>query len=388
MIARDISYDFPQAVYLIFGCLVLLGLCLHLFFYRRKAIKRFVPQNLQPILLIPRSESIFWGKSIAFFLIWIFAVISIMEPKGAGRYPENIKKDQQKEKQAKQEVKRKRKAHEIVFLIDASASMSVKDSRNEESRLSYAKDIADQTISRLNGERASLDAFTSEVIPLVPSTMDYFFLRMMVHETQINEGDTSGTDLLGTLEKVFKEQFSKPPSILKTLILLTDGGDNELETLQGAEKEQKINSLLNSLPNLEKQHMRIFTIGLGSKKGREIPGLKEEGKPVISALDDDLLIKLGDKGRGRYYMANQYSSVEIADNILALMTKESPFVEEEIVQKNIKMGEDQNLIYDLYYQFPLGIAILLLGLVLCLPESTFSKNKPGIVHSNYLEKDF
>ncbi len=85
----------------------------------------------------------------------------------------------------------------------------------------------------------------------------------MLKQLQINEGGVSGTSIAAALKDMHERYFSIPTSLIKTLVLLTDGGDTYLETLQGQARDSEINSMVNSLGNPEQNHLRVFTIGMG-----------------------------------------------------------------------------------------------------------------------------
>lgn len=382
MIPQDLSFDWPFASYFLFVVIPIFVLFLYLSHYRQEKISSFLSQTNRDSLLVPRSTLNFWGKTISLCLIWILASVSLMQPKGGERYPDELKEFSEEEillSKEKTEMRvRRRQPHEVIFLIDTSASMAVPDSRNHQSRLDYAKEIIDQISSQLTGETVSLYAFTSQVTRLVPATSDYLFLRLMVRQLSINEGEISGTDILEALNTIHQKYLKKPVSTLKTLIILTDGEDNGLQILQGSERQKLKESILNTLKNAQAFHLRVFTIGLGTKKGGVIPNLLYEGKTVVSALNEEILQELSRKGDGRYYLANDFSGIELASHLVKMMQRENPFAEEKRgheLQK--RLDEEQGnvpLVYDLYFQFALGIAILLLGLVMFLPDSYMLKS--------------
>ena len=77
-------------------------------------------------------------------LVWSLAAIAFMEPKGNGRYPPGATPPPQ-------EAEVRRLAHTVLFLVDASASMSVRDSRNNKSQ-STGSNIRHPHAPRWSGE--------------------------------------------------------------------------------------------------------------------------------------------------------------------------------------------------------------------------------------------
>ncbi len=268
----------------------------------------------------------FWAKAALFCLAWFLLTTALTQPMGVserGGENQNLKQ----------------KVNEVTFLIDASASMSVADTRTHKTRLEYAKEIADLIVSLLNGDKVSLYAFTSEPVKIVPSTFNTPFLRFILEQIQINEGGYVGTD--------FKKVLSKVVQSKKTYILLSDGGDTQLP---GGQRFKDIVSLIDDA--------RVFTIGMGSKEPSQVPGVEYKGKPVYSAEDEELLKAISKAGQGRYYFANEMTAMEIAQDIKRL-------IDQLGTDKTAAVSE---LIEKPYFQYPLALALLCLSLFLFLPD--------------------
>jgi Ca-activated chloride channel family protein len=366
MIPIDLDYELASAVYLLLASLIILYLCWHLYSVRSKEKAKLGAPEVLAVILEPRSSLTFWMKSLAMVILWICAVVALMGPKGNARYPEEAS-GLSKISQQNKTMEMRRPAHDVVFLIDASASMYVKDSRNGSSRLDLAKDIADQILSRLSGQNAALDAFTSELTQLSPLTLDYLFVRLMLRRIQINEGGIPGTDVKTAFEELMKQYFETPVQRLRTIILLSDGGDTLYESLEGEAKAQRKKEILSFLDRAERDHLRVFVVGMGSKQGEDVPGMTYQGQPVHSAIDEVLLAAISSHGRGEFYDANQRSAVDIADNIVKQMKQDNPYFE-----KTAWLGPSTSTnkfkVYDYYYQLPLAIAILWLLFVIFFPE--------------------
>ncbi len=368
MSPQDIRYGFPEAAYLFFAVPLFLWLFWSLFQYRLRRQMHFASPEILKVILIPRSSPLFWGKSLAFCFAWIFAALALMQPMGYGYYPAGTTSIQSSTHS--QQAVRQRKAHEIILLIDASSSMSIADSRNNTTRLSFAKEIADAIVSRLKGQTAALVAFTSQITQLAPPTTDYLFVRQMLRELLINEGGIPGTSLIDALKELRQRFFSEPSTLRKTVVLISDGGDTDIEASQGAEREKFIKRMLEPLEDSERNNLQVFTIGVGSVQGAAIPNISFEGKPVLSVLDADLLQKISKEGRGKYYFANEMSPINLAAEIVNAMGEESPAARKETLEQVTNREDD--LVHDFYYQIPLGLAILLLTGVLLLPDVSFN----------------
>lgn len=370
MIPADLHFAFPEGLYLFPFSIVLTALLWKLIHYRSHMIQKYFSKNVLDSIYEPRSLIHSLGKVVAYFLFWIFAMFALMQPEGNGRYALEGQKAAAGKREGGENVKVQRKAHDVIFLVDASASMSVKDTRTGVTRLEYAKDIVDQIISRLRGESVALYAFTSDTTQLSPLTMDYLFVRLVLRSMKINEGGLAGTDLVEALSNMRDAYFSKVLPKLTTLVLITDGGDTELEELHGEARKLQMQQILSLIPNPKEHRLRIFTIGVGTEQGKPIPGMEQNGKPVISGLDEELLKKLSQKGRGRFYFANHWTSPELAKDIIQKMNKDQAPLESFTMSRSselVKGGDD--LVYDHFFQYPLGVAIFLLIWILFFPES-------------------
>lgn len=368
MLPFDLHYIWPNGVYLTLFIFLFLSLYGWLFLHRQRKRALFIPS-----LVVEGSPSFYWLRVALLCGCWVCATIALMQPIGQGHYLEGAMAAE-----GRVEIPSpKRKAHDVILLIDASGSMGVMDSRLGTSRLEYAKEIADQIIAALTGESAALYAFTSQVDELSPMTLDAFFLRMMLQQISINQGGGTGTNLFEAIAKVKKEYFAAPSPKLKTLILISDGGDTAIEAMQGADKKQAVDALSHLVADAKALQLRVYTIGMGSEKGGIVPGVKEQGKDVISKLQPEPLQSLSKVGRGAYYEANRYSSLRIAELVHKQMSEDPPYYDEKegLVAGSLLQAVlgDSAVTFKHYFQYPLGAALVLLLLALLWPASALWK---------------
>lgn len=371
MIPNDLHYHFPVAVYLLLIGLVMFGIFWKLYSYRKKVLDVFARPNILKEVLIPRSRYNFWIKVVALCFAWIFATLALMQPKGNGHYPlEHAQDTVAKPAEEEKEAIVKRKAHDVIFLLDVSASMNVPDTRTKLTRLEYAKEIVDEMISRLRGETIALYAFTSDSTKLSPLTMDYLHVRLMLRQMRINEGDIAGTNLVEAIADMRDFHFAEITPKLKSLVVLTDGGDTALEGLTGEQRERQIQAILNLVADAEQHELRVFTIGMGTEQGRQVEGLTYDGKPVVSSLDEEFLERLSHIGDGHYYFSNDWTAMDLANDFVAKIGEEVPGLEEYKVKRRagVTKGEE-DLLYDEFFQYPLVLAMLFLAIALFLPDT-------------------
>lgn len=362
MIPFDLHYLIPQAGYLL--PLVLLWLILFaITYWRRQTLLESLGS-----MSIRRTTFLFSSKALLFAAAWSLALIALMQPVGNGHYPEGKAPHPEKG-----HVSFKRKAHDVILLLDASASMAVTDTREGKSRLSYAKEVAAELLAKFNGENAALYAFTSQIDKISPLTMDYLFIRMMLADVAINEGGSGGTNLVEAVSAMRQRYFAKPAPLMKTLIVLSDGGDTAIESLQGSGRTQAIDSLAALVNNSEQLQLRVFTIGFGSARGGIVPGVTNQGQPVQAVLQENVLRALSQRGRGAYYSSNDMSAIALADDLYKRINQDPQYYDENQKLTNNSLLQNlirsSALIYDPFYQWPLALALALLMFAIGLPDT-------------------
>ncbi len=341
---------------------------------RRQSLKRFAhADSLSTLLFLEKRTLLRWILLVG---VCFFATLALMQPE------RQINRLLTVEKQLDQNIddfvktkepeiaKVKRRSCDLIFMLDTSASMSVKDTRQKNTRLEVAKEIIDEMIQKLDGQNVALYSFTSALTPIVPLTLDYLFTRLMLQDVHLNYGEVAGTDLFESLESVINKHLVHSPKKQKVVVLLTDGGDTYLSSLQEPMRSQQLEVLLEKLQSFEEQNVRLFSIGLGQEEGQVIPGVEFEGKSVISSLDSKLLSELSQRGRGQYFFANDYSAVSIADHIFKVVQAENSYIEQdESISMQLKRAQPQSGDKNIqrYYQWPLAIALILLALEMVFP---------------------
>lgn len=359
---RDLVFQFPNAAYILLLFAVILILQIYLYSHRIRSIQAYASEKLLPWLLIGRSKIISYMKIAAWGLIWILAGLALMSPEGNIHYlpsGENSK-----------EVQQSNQTYEVVFLIDTSSSMSVADGSNGQTRLDEAKEIMQNIVSQLKGVSLAVYAFTSELTPVVPSTLDYLFTRMMIDDLHINEGDVGGTLFAPVLEALKSKALTGKLAHAHGLIILSDGGDNEVYK-QNPPSEEALQKILNVFSDLEANQLKIFTVGLGKPNPSIIPKVTDaQGKPVESQLQSELLDRLAKEGQGEFYAAYQWNDWDLSTKLIQNINAAIDQNKQEAVnpERKIMPVKEEDKIADLYYQIPLGMAIVLLLAGMLIPD--------------------
>lgn len=359
---RDVLFNFPQVGWLIALLIPFFLGQLALSHYRKKMESAYTTPSLLSHLLIPRSPLFRYTKMVGWGVIWTLTCLALMEPFGNIRYSslsENSPSNTQTTIVS----------HEVLFLVDTSASMQVPDGSNHQSRLETAKNLMTDLLLQFHGQTVSVYAFTSELSQVVPSTLDYIFTRLAINDLHIDQGDVGGTRLAPVLTALKQQVFPTPSTKSYTLILLSDGGDTQLETLTGEALEKEKESIITALPNPEQFHLRLFAIGIGSLKPQSIPNVTFNGKPVMSQLDPAILQELAEHEGGKYYMAEKWSSADLTQELMKnIQANHSPDSQGTDRERQVTAAPKEDIITDLYYQIPLALVLFFYFLNLLLPD--------------------
>lgn len=307
----------------------------------RQAVDRWISPNLQKDLIAQsprRNSAIEWmvWNGIAALLI-----IALMDPRGDPRYFSS-------------EAKVVKPSKEIIFLVDASASMNTLDTRTRQSRFTIAKEIALQGVEQLSGDSIGLFAFTFTLTPLSPPTFDLLFVHMMLSQMSINEGGATGTSIENAFEQLLPTLTRNGNE--KTVVLLSDG-----ENTEPVDHE----ALMTLVDQFVKLKTTIQVVGIGSKKGGEVPEITFQGDVVHSTPDFALLQEIASRGRGNFFNSSSDSSLAIASHLVSSIQAEN--------QGALVVGSESysEMIYTHYRAYPLGMALLLLIVYRFFPTFSF-----------------
>lgn len=364
MWGRDITFDWPHGGLLLFMLLPIAIGALSLARYRRHQQDAYAPSPVLSQLLVPRSPLLQQAKIFGWIAIWTLCCFALMGPFGNIRYP-----SLHSSSAASADARPHYIPHEVIFLVDTSASMGVPDGAEGETRLDQAKGIMEDIIRQLKGQTISLYAFTSELSALVPPTVDYLFVRLSIKELHLDEGDVGGTLFAPVLTALKQQAFPEPSPKRYTLIMLTDGGDTQLESLQGEALEKEKQSILTAISNPQQLHLRLFTIGLGSSQPQTIPHVSSNGQPVLSQQEPEILKQLAAAERGKYYNAQEETSWDLSQDIIAQMGNDPLTTQQDYQgERQVAKVKREDIIVDLYYQIPLGLALVFYLMNLLLPD--------------------
>ena len=231
------------------------------------------------------------------------------------------------------------RGRDVIIAMDVSRSMLAADVAP--TRLQRSKLLVEDLIRELSSDRIGLIAFAGSAFLQAPLTLDHGAVLSAAAELDTRLIPKGGSNLavaIGTAE----EAFGKAEGFSRALIIISDGEELDTDGLTAAKEAAA-------------KGIRIFTVGIGSVEGSEIPlgpgkfVRDASGKIVQSRLDARRLTEIAeitggfytplDAGTTRVLVANGIGKMEETE--LATTTSRRPIER---------------------YQWPLGGAIVLLFL--------------------------
>ena len=269
---------------------------------RKKLAARFVSLSMLPKL----STSVSPWRRLAKVTILLFAIaflfVSLARPQW-GRKMEHIE----------------RRGLDLVLLQDISLSMLAEDVKPN--RLTRSRHEISSFLESLSGDRVGLVAFSGEAQVMVPLTLDYGTVQMMLKEL------TPGWLMPGTnLEKAIRKGMdlyknSGSAGQYSVMILMSDGEELEAAAVNAAKEAAEMG-------------IRIYTIGIGSREGVPIPVPSRNGEVaykkdmqgniVTTRLEDGTLQEIASVTGGLYFYANpgEFQLQKVLTEIASLEKKE------------------------------------------------------------------
>jgi len=230
----------------------------------------------------------------------------------------------------------------LMMAVDISASMQTQDmilSNRRVNRLTAVKAVAGGFIKKREGDRIGLILFASRAYLQTPLTFDRKTVQILLNEAAIG---LAGTDTaLGDAIGLAVKRLRKEPEENRILILLTDGTNTagNVEPLKAADLAAQ-------------EKVKIYTIGVGSNTSRR------------SDLDEETLITIAEKTKGRYFRAQNVASLL---KIYSELDKIEPISKDDLSFRPVKE----------MFHYPLAIALLfsiLTALIAIFRNSIMGKN--------------
>ncbi len=311
-------------IYFVAVLLVILGF-IAVQLWKKKKQKEFANLNLLDKLSPEKSTFKPILKIIMIAIALSLLVIALANPK-MGTKLETIKAE----------------GVDVVFALDVSKSMLAEDIAPN--RLTKSKQIITKIINNLGSDRVGIIIYAGSAFPLLPITTDQAAAKMFLQNASPDMVSSQGTAINEALNLALT-YFDDEEQTNRYLILISDGEDHNKTDENIAEAAAK-------------EGIKVYTIGVGTKKGGPIPiksnnqliAYKKDrkGEVVITKLHDDILKKLALEGNGKYLLGNNtQNTVNYISDLLKKADKK------EFETKNFSDYKDQ-------FQWFIGFGILFL----------------------------
>ncbi len=311
-------------IYFIAVLLVILGF-IAVQLWKKKKQKEFANLNLLDKLSPEKSTFKPILKIIMIVIALSLLIIALANPK-MGTKLETVKAE----------------GVDVVFALDVSKSMLAEDIAPN--RLTKSKQIITKIINNLGSDRVGIIIYAGSAFPLLPITTDQAAAKMFLQNASPDMVSSQGTAINEALNLALT-YFDDEEQTNRYLILISDGEDHNKTDENIAETAAK-------------EGIKVYTIGVGTKKGGPIPiksnnrliAYKKDrkGEVVITKLHDDILKKLASEGNGKYLLGNNTQNT--VDYISDLLKKAD---KKEFETKNFSDYKDQ-------FQWFIGFGILFL----------------------------
>jgi len=212
-----------------------------------------------------------------------------------------------------QEVEQK--GLDIYIAVDTSQSMLAQDVKP--SRLQRAKRGIQQLIDSLDGDRVGFIPFASDAYVQMPLTSDYHLAKMFLEVIDTAMIAGGGTDIDSAIN-LAQKSFDRSAQGKKVIVVFSDGEAHNAEGIKAVKKTKDT---------------KIYTIGVGTKKGGLIPQYNQQGEKVgykkddsgqyvNSKLEQATLEKIAQQGTGNFYRLDlQNQTIDKLINQIAQLEK-------------------------------------------------------------------
>jgi len=245
---------------------------------RQSQWQAFAADRLRPILIKRRSPVVRWISFSLLLLACISLVIALTRPhEKAGTREEKII------------------SRNVLIALDLSRSMRVQDMKPD--RLSRAKIAIYELLEELPNERVGIIGFAGSAYVYAPLTVDHAAVRQTVEQIDENWATLGGSNLKDAVELAI-DTLKKTGQKQNALVIFSDGEkhDGSLDDIASEAKLAGVN---------------ILAIGIGTENGDYVPNadfpgnrmVDENGQPVISRLQPEVLRNLAEDTNGKYAAA-------------------------------------------------------------------------------------
>lgn len=197
---------------------------------------------------------------------------------------------------------------DIFVAMDISYSMLGNDMKPN--RLTRAKNLAQQIVEALEGNRVGLILFAGEAYMFMPLTDDISSAINFIQAANVNMAPTQGTAIAAAIDLSMKS-FDTENETGKSIVIISDGEDHEeaIDEAVGRAKDENV---------------FIFTVAIGTEAGAYLPGIgrdnylfDENGKPVVSRVNEKMLQDIAEQTGASSFNLSRERNIDqaIANNV-------------------------------------------------------------------------
>lgn len=325
-----LRFQHGEYLYALFLLILIILAFISVLAWKRRAVKKIGDKGL--------VEQLFTGYSVRFrnLKFWLLFAAFAFIVLGAA----NLQMGDKMEKIT-------RKGVDVMIALDMSNSMRAADV--QPSRLARAKQLVNRLLDEMTNDRVGLVVFAGNAYLQMPLTVDYSAARMYLQSANPGMLPTQGTAIDKAIE-LCQQSFNQKERKHRAIILISDGEGWDNDAIAAAKKAHDDGIVIN-------------TVSVGTAQGAPImmPDgnyLKDDkGNVVITKMNDQLLRGIAAAGNGLYQHLDNTN--ETTQNLIR---------ELDTMQKK-EFGENIFTDYSSYFQYFLGIGLILLLLEFIIPET-------------------
>lgn len=231
------------------------------------------------------------------------------------------------------------RGRDVIIAMDVSRSMLATDVAP--TRLQRAKLLAEDLVGELGSDRLGLVAFAGSAFLQAPLTLDHGAVLAAVDELDTDLIPKGGTNIAAAI-RACEEAFGKAEGFSRAIVIISDGEELDADGLEAARQAGAAG-------------IRIFTVGVGSEEGSEIPlgpgefVRDQSGKVVQSRLDAARMREIAEVTGGFYVPLDEDAARSLSTDGIGRM-------------QEVEMSASASRRPIERYQWPLGAAVALLCL--------------------------
>jgi Ca-activated chloride channel family protein len=231
------------------------------------------------------------------------------------------------------------RGRDVIIAMDVSRSMLATDVAP--TRLQRAKLLAEDLVGELGSDRLGLVAFAGSAFLQAPLTLDHGAVLAAVDELDTDLIPKGGTNIAAAI-RACEEAFGKAEGFSRAIVIISDGEELDADGLEAARQAGTAG-------------IRIFTVGVGSEEGSEIPlgpgefVRDQSGKVVQSRLDAARMREIAEVTGGFYVPLDEDAARLLSTDGIGRM-------------QEVEMSASASRRPIERYQWPLGAAVALLCL--------------------------